>query len=66
VFKEFFYRELLAELKARNKAVLVITHDDRYFRLADRLIRLDYGQIRQEEPRNGPTVAAGPRADTAR
>ena len=29
----------------RGKAVLVITHDDRYFSCADRLIRLDYGKI---------------------
>jgi len=65
VFKDFFYRDLLPELKARDKAVLVITHDDRYFHLADRLIRLDYGQIR-EEMRDGPTVAAGPGTDIAR
>ncbi len=65
VFRDFFYRDLLPELKARDKAVLVITHDDRYFHLADRLIRLDYGQIR-EEMRDGPTVAAGPGTDVAR
>jgi putative pyoverdin transport system ATP-binding/permease protein len=65
VFRDFFYRDLLPELKARDKAVLVITHDDRYFHLADRLIRLDYGQIR-EEMRDGPTVAAGPGTDLAR
>ncbi|MDO8544832.1 MAG: cyclic peptide export ABC transporter [Opitutaceae bacterium] len=45
LFKEVFYTQLLPELKARNKTVLVITHDDHYFHLADRLIKLDYGQI---------------------
>lgn len=45
VFKEVFYRELLVELKAQGKTVLVITHDDRYFHLADRLIRMENGQI---------------------
>jgi putative ATP-binding cassette transporter len=44
-FKDVFYRELLPELKARGKAVLVITHDDRYFHLADRLLKLDYGRL---------------------
>ncbi|MFT4065916.1 cyclic peptide export ABC transporter [Paraburkholderia sp.] len=44
-FKEVFYRRLLPDLKARGKTVLVITHDDRYFSLADRYIKLDYGQI---------------------
>nr|WP_259372042.1 cyclic peptide export ABC transporter [Caldimonas mangrovi] len=45
VFKDVFYRELLPELKAQGKTVLVITHDDRYFPLADRLVRMDNGQI---------------------
>jgi putative ATP-binding cassette transporter len=39
------YFTLLPELKAKHKAVLVISHDDRYFHLADRIIKLDYGQI---------------------
>lgn len=44
-FREVFYQQLLPELKQRGKAVLVISHDDRYFHLADRLVKLDYGQI---------------------
>lgn len=44
-FKQVFYLELLPELKARGKAVLVITHDDRYFHVADRLLKLDYGRL---------------------
>jgi putative ATP-binding cassette transporter len=43
VFKEVFYREILPELRAMGKAVLVISHDDRYFHLADRLIRIESG-----------------------
>src|SRR5262249_44489961 len=34
-FKALFYTQLLPELKARGKAVLVISHDDRYFHVAD-------------------------------
>lgn len=45
VFKEVFYRELLPELKAAGKTVLVISHDDRYFHLADRLLRMENGQL---------------------
>lgn len=45
--RRFFYTELLPELRARGKAVLVITHDDAYFGLADRLLRMDYGQLRE-------------------
>ena len=44
-FREIFYRQILPNLKQRNKAVLVISHDDHYFDLADRIIKLDYGTI---------------------
>ncbi|AHB88297.1 ABC-type cyclic peptide export system ATPase component [Thermosynechococcus sp. NK55a] len=45
VFRDIFYRQLLPELKAQGKTVFVISHDDRYFDIADRLIKLDYGQL---------------------
>lgn len=45
LFREAFYRKLLPELKVRGKAVLVITHDDRYFHLADRQLRLEAGRL---------------------
>jgi len=45
LFKDVFYTQLLPELRSLHKAVLVITHDDRYFDRADRLIKLDYGKI---------------------
>lgn len=49
-FKEIFYLELLPELKSRGKVVIVITHDDRYYHVADKVIKLDYGKI--EAPNN--------------
>ena len=45
VFRGIFYRELLPELKRRGKTVVAITHDDRYFTAADRMIKLDEGRI---------------------
>ncbi|CDZ24032.1 cyclic peptide transporter [[Clostridium] cellulosi] len=44
-FRKFFYTTLLPELKARGKAVIAITHDDRYFGEADKLIKMEMGQI---------------------
>jgi putative ATP-binding cassette transporter len=44
-FKRFFYEELLPDLKRRGKTVLIITHDDQYFQLADRIIKLVDGHI---------------------
>lgn len=45
VFKEIFYHQLLPELKARGRTVLVISHDDSYYHVADRIIKLDYGKM---------------------
>lgn len=45
VFKEIFYYVLLPELKAKGKTVIAISHDDRYYHLGDRMIKLEYGQI---------------------
>lgn len=45
LFKELFYTQFLADLKGQGKTIVVISHDDRYFQYADRLIKLDNGQI---------------------
>jgi putative ATP-binding cassette transporter len=47
LFKELFYTRLLPELKARGKLVVVITHDDKYFHLADRLLKLEEGRLEE-------------------
>jgi putative pyoverdin transport system ATP-binding/permease protein len=44
-FKRMFYLEMLPELKARGKAVIVITHDDAYFHVADRVVMLREGRL---------------------
>lgn len=47
-FKAVFYREILPALRAQGKAVLVISHDDRYFDAGDRIVRLEQGRIREQ------------------
>jgi putative ATP-binding cassette transporter len=42
-FKDVFYYSLLPELKSRGKTVIVISHDDRYYGVADRILTLDSG-----------------------
>ncbi len=49
-FKALFYLKLLPELKARHKTVIVISHDDHYYRQADRIVKLDYGKIEFDGP----------------
>lgn len=57
-FREYFYRILLPELKAKGKTLLVISHDDRYFHLADRLIKLDSGLEVTDADRPSPSPTA--------
>ena len=49
IFKKIFYNEIIFELKKRNKTVLVVTHDDTYFHMADRIIKIDTGKIISDE-----------------
>jgi putative ATP-binding cassette transporter len=44
-FKEAFYHEILPSLKSKGKAVIVITHDDRYFHVADKVITMADGLV---------------------
>ena len=64
-FKNIFYRQLLPELKARGKTVLVVTHDDSYFSCADRIIKLDYGQVVSENTGGVPEFVPITVADDA-
>ncbi|WP_339225469.1 cyclic peptide export ABC transporter [Paenibacillus sp. FSL H8-0332] len=44
-FRKFFYLTLLQGMRAEGKIVIAITHDDHYFDLADRLFKMDAGQL---------------------
>lgn len=44
-YRAVFYTTLLPDLRRRGKAVVVISHDDRYYACGDRTVRLEYGQI---------------------
>lgn len=47
-FRHLFYTELLPELRAKGHLLVVISHDDRYFHLADRVVTLRGGRIADE------------------
>ncbi len=46
-FRKHFYEVILKELKAKGKTILAVTHDDKYFHVADRVIRLNYGEMEE-------------------
>nr|WP_315254467.1 cyclic peptide export ABC transporter [uncultured Flavobacterium sp.] len=44
-FRKYFYENLLPKLKKEGKTIIAVTHDDVYFKYADRILKFDYGQI---------------------
>jgi putative ATP-binding cassette transporter len=56
--RRYYYEQLLPELKRQGKTVLAISHDDRYFHCADRVVFMDYGTIRSIESHAAPTEAS--------
>jgi putative ATP-binding cassette transporter len=64
-FRHLFYTELLPELRAKGHLLVVISHDDRYFHLADRVVRMQAGRI-AETPDGCEPPAAVPAATPAR
>lgn len=54
-----FYHELIPHLKQRGKTVIVVTHDDAYFDVADRVVKMDFGRIVNEHrPAGRPAAPA--------
>ena len=47
-FRRIFYTELLPDLKRLGKTIIVISHDDRYFNVADQIVRMEAGRVATE------------------
>ncbi|SHH81159.1 cyclic peptide export ABC transporter [Pollutimonas bauzanensis] len=55
-FRRVFYTEILPALKQQGRTVIAISHDDRYFHVADRRVTLRDGQM--AENRDTATASA--------
>ncbi len=51
-FRKHFYEHVLSRLKAQGKTIIAATHDDRFWGIADRVIRLEYGVAVDESGRH--------------
>ncbi len=65
-FKAVFYHEILPALKRRNKVIVAISHDDRYFDIADKIVTLEDGRISHIRETGGDAIQRNfqPRGDT--
>jgi putative ATP-binding cassette transporter len=57
-FRHLFYTELLPELRAKGHLLVVISHDDRYFHVADRVLRMRAGQVIEDVKAGAPRACA--------
>jgi putative ATP-binding cassette transporter len=58
-FRRVFYTEILPDLKREGCTLVVISHDDRYFHVADRVVHLSEGRIVSvEDGAASPSVSA--------
>ncbi len=59
-FRRIFYTEILGELRRQGKTLIVVSHDDRYFDAADRILHIREGKIASvayQRPKDPPGPA---------
>ncbi|CAC9975513.1 cyclic peptide export ABC transporter [Flavobacterium panici] len=44
-FRDFFYNDLLTKMRNEGKILIIITHDDKYFDIADNIYKMEMGKI---------------------
>lgn len=44
-YRNFFYRTLLPQMREAGKIVIAITHDDHYFDVADKILKMEHGKL---------------------
>lgn len=51
-FRRFFYTEMLPMLRDKGKTILAVSHDDRYFSCANRVLHMEDGTLTPMPPQN--------------
>jgi putative ATP-binding cassette transporter len=44
-FRKYFYETFLHRLKSEGKTIIAVTHDDHYFHVADRVMKMEDGKL---------------------
>jgi putative ATP-binding cassette transporter len=56
IFRKFFYEEFIPQLQASGKTIIAISHDDRYFHHCDKLMKMEYGKMKEIKNLKGDTI----------
>jgi len=48
-FRKYFYDILLKDLQDRGKTIIAVSHDDRYFHVADRVLKMEFGKFKDQK-----------------
>lgn len=56
IFRRFFYTKLLPLLKKEGKTILAISHDEKYFDMADRILLAQNGIIKELKAKKGQSM----------
>lgn len=48
-FRKKFYTEIIPLLKEDGVTIIAITHDDKYYHCADKLFKMDYGKLTEQD-----------------
>ncbi len=49
-FRQFLYEQLLPRLRAEGCTIIAATHDDRYFHIANKVIKMEHGKVVYVQP----------------
>ncbi|MEO1627993.1 MAG: cyclic peptide export ABC transporter, partial [Bacteroidota bacterium] len=47
-FRKKFYEQIIPQINEKGVSIVAITHDDAYYHCADRLYKMEYGQLKDE------------------
>lgn len=56
IFRRFFYTKLLPLLKKEGKTILVISHDEKYFDMADRIFLAQNGTVKELKAKENESI----------
>ncbi len=58
-FRRFFYESILPDLQRQGRTIVAVTHDDRWFQVADRVLKMEEGGLVEYQSDHGSSGPSG-------